>query len=125
MQFVGDNLLAVFPSAVDATRVALDFRTAVEHECAEHPDAEPLAFRIGLHLADVIEDDGRFYGGGIQVAARLERLAEPGGLCVSTAVRDQISGRLPLEWEDLGEQTLKGHVDPIRVHCLRTRNRTA
>jgi class 3 adenylate cyclase len=117
-QFVADNLLAVFPSAVEAARAALAFRDSVARGDPLRGDAEPLAFRIGLHLADVIEDDGRFYGGGIQIAARLERLAEPGGLCLSAAIRDQIAGRMPLDLEDLGEQSLKGAAEPIRVYRL-------
>ncbi len=125
VQFVADNLLAVFPSAVDATRAALAFQQAVAEADRLPVGAEPLAFRVGLHLADVIEDDGRFYGGGIQIAARLERLAEPGGLCLSAAVRDQIVGRVPLDLEDLGECTPKGNPEPIHVYRLRSRTAAA
>jgi class 3 adenylate cyclase len=118
VHFVDDNLLAVFPAAVEATRAALALRDRVARLDADRPADERFAFRIGLHLADVIEDGGRVYGGGVQVAARLERLAEPGGVCLSAAVRDQIAGRIDVGLDDLGEQRLKGVADPVRVYRL-------
>jgi DNA-binding winged helix-turn-helix (wHTH) protein len=117
VHFLSDNWLAVFPSAIDATRAALAFQDRVA-TLPPAPTAVPMAFRVGLHLAELIEDGGRVYGGGVHVAGRLERLADPGGLCLSAAIREQIAGRLELTLEDLGDQHLKGFVEPLRIYRL-------
>ncbi len=118
----GDNLLAEFPSATDAVACAVAVQAELARLNASEPTDRRMDFRIGIHLGDVMVDDDRIYGDGINVAARLERLAEPGGVCVSGAVFEQVETRLDLDFDDLGSQTIKNIPKPVRV--LRVRART-
>jgi len=112
----GDGLLIEFPSVVEAVACAL----AVQHGMAERnasiPSARRIEFRIGINLGDVIIDGEDIHGDGVNIAARLEALAEPGGICVSAMVHDQVQARLDCAFEDLGEQNLKNIARPIRLY---------
>jgi adenylate cyclase len=115
----GDGLLAEFPSVVDAVRCAVEIQRGMAERNAETPEDKRIAFRIGVNLGDVIVEDHDIFGDGVNVAARLEALAEPGGICVSRVVRDQVRDRLNYTFEDLGEQSVKNIARPVRVYALR------
>jgi adenylate cyclase len=115
----GDGLLAEFPSVVDAVRCAVEIQRGMAERNAETPEDKRIAFRIGVNLGDVIAEAGDIFGDGVNVAARLEALAEPGGICVSRVVRDQIRDKLPYAFEDRGEQSVKNIARPVRVFALR------
>src|SRR5271155_5359834 len=111
----GDGLLVEFASVVDAVRCAADVQQAMAEGNAAVPEGKRIEFRIGVNLGDIILDEGDIFGDGVNIAARLEALAEPGGICVSQTVRDHIGDRLDLVFEDIGEQSLKNIARPIRV----------
>ncbi len=115
----GDGLLAEFASVVDAVRCAAEMQRGMIDREPQLPDERRIKFRIGINLGDVIAEGGDIFGDGVNVAARLETLAEPGGICVSGVVRDQIRDKLPFPLEDLGEQSVKNIVRPVRVYALR------
>src|SRR5205809_4648300 len=115
----GDGLLAEFPSVVDAVRCAVEVQRGMAERNAETPEDKRITFRIGVNLGDVIVEEHDIFGDGVNVAARLEGLAEPGGVCVSSTVRDHIGDRLPYTFEDMGEQTVKNIARPVRVYALR------
>src|ERR1700746_570518 len=116
----GDGLLAEFPSVVDAVRCAAELqRTMIDRE-ASIPEDRRIRFRVGINVGDVIVDGGDIFGDGVNVAARLESLADPGGLCISRMVRDQIRDKLAYDFEDLGEQSVKNITRPLRVYALRS-----
>src|SRR6266480_4913610 len=106
----GDGMLVEFPSVVDAVRCAVEVQRAMVDRNAEVPEDKRITFRIGINLDDVIIDGDDIYGDGVNIAARLEALAEPGGICISRVVRDQIRDKLPCPFEDMGEQTVKNIV---------------
>jgi adenylate cyclase len=112
----GDNLLAEFASAVNAVRCAVEIQTELEAKNAELPENRKMEFRIGINLGDVIEEGERIYGDGVNIAARLESLAEAGGICISGNVYEQIGNKLPIGFESLGEQTVKNIAKPLRAH---------
>ena len=115
----GDGILAEFASVVDAVRCAAEWqRGMIDREAGVSEDRR-IRFRIGINLGDVIVEDGDIFGDGVNVAARLEALAEPGGICISRIVRDQIRDRLAYAFEDLGEQSVKNIARPVRVYALR------
>ncbi len=114
----GDSVVADFASAVDAAACAVAVQAAVARDNAQSGTAEPMQFRIGIHVGDVIIDGGNLLGDGVNIAARLEGLAEPGGICVSGAARDQIGNKLPLGFDDLGDQQFKNIAQPIRVYRI-------
>jgi adenylate cyclase len=116
---VGDNLLAEFASAVDAVACALDVQTELERRGAELPEDRRLRFRIGVHLGDLLVDGNQIFGDGINVAARLEALAHPGGVCASGAVVEQVRGKVPADFEDLGDHHLKNIPLPVRAYRIR------
>jgi adenylate cyclase len=99
----GDNLLAEFANVVDAVRCAVEMQQELKVRNTESPAQRQMEFRIGINLGDVIVEGDRLYGDGVNIAARLESLAVPGGLCVSGTVYDQIETNLPLQYEYLGE----------------------
>jgi adenylate cyclase len=115
----GDGTLAEFPSVVDAVRCAAELQRAMIDREAGIPEDRRIRFRIGINLGDVIVEDGDIFGDGVNIAARLEALAEPGGICISRTVRDQIRDKLPYAFEDLGEQSLKNIARPVRVYARR------
>ena len=116
----GDGILIEFPSVVEAVACAV----AVQQEMIEHnaatPEGQRIVFRVGINLGDVIVEGDDIYGDGVNIAARLEALAEPGGISVSGVVHDQVWGRLEVEFEDTGEQILKNIARPIRVYRVKT-----
>ena len=115
----GDGFLAEFPSVVDAVRCAVEIQRGMAERNAETPEDKRIAFRIGVNLGDVIAEAGDIFGDGVNVAARLEGLAEPGGVLVSNTVHDQVRDRLPFAFEDLGEHQVKNIVRPVRVYRIR------
>jgi len=115
----GDGVLAEFASVVDAVRCAGEIQRAMANRDLDLAEERRLRFRIGVNLGDVIADGGDIYGDGVNIAARLEGLAEPGGICVSGTVRDHVGDRLPYRFEDLGEQSVKNIARPVRVYAVR------
>ena len=115
----GDGLLAEFASVVDAVRCAAEVQRAMADRNAETPEDKRITFRIGVNLGDVIVEEHDIFGDGVNVAARLEALAEPGGICISQMVRDQIRDKLPYPFEDRGEQSVKNIVRSVHVYALR------
>src|ERR1700736_2721198 len=115
----GDGMLVEFPSVVDAVRCAAELQRAMIDREAGLPEDRRIRFRVGVNLGDVIVDSDDIFGDGVNVAARLEALAEPGGICVSGTVRDHIRDKLPYPFEDRGEQSVKNIARPVRVYALR------
>jgi adenylate cyclase len=115
----GDGMLAEFASVVDAVRCAAEVQRGMIDREPEVTDEWRIRFRIGINLGDVIADGDDIFGDGVNVAARLEALAEPGGICISRTVRDQIRDKLAYQFEDLGEQSVKNIARPVRVYALR------
>jgi adenylate cyclase len=112
----GDNLLAEFASVVEAVQCAVAIQRELRLRNAELPLQRRMEFRIGINLGDVIMEGERIYGDGVNIAARLEGLAEAGGLCISGIVYDQIKTKLALGYEDLGPQAVKNIAEPVRVY---------
>jgi adenylate cyclase len=111
----GDNLLAEFASVVDAVTCAVEIQRVLGERNARLPDARRLDFRIGVNLGWIIADGERIYGNTVNVAARIEALADAGGVCVSGTVYEQIANKLAIAWESLGEQAVKNISQPVRV----------
>ena len=111
----GDSIVADFASAVDAVECAVAVQDAIEKENQNRPPSEQMRFRIGVHLGDVLVEGSNLFGDGVNIAARLQAMAAPGGICVSSAVRDQIGPRLPIGFTALGEQRVKNIAEPVRV----------
>jgi len=114
----GDGLMAEFTSVIGATACAVEIQTVLAQRNEGVADSRRMLFRIGITLGDVIHDETRIYGDGINIAARLEALAEPGGVLVSNTVYDQVRGKLPLTFEDLGERQVKNIEQPVRIYRL-------
>jgi TolB-like protein len=112
----GDGLLAEFPSVVDAVRCAVETQRGMLDREPEVPEERRIMFRIGINLGDVIIEEHDIFGDGVNVAARLEALAEPGGICVSRVVRDQVRDKLDFAFGDMGEQHVKNIARPVRVY---------
>jgi adenylate cyclase len=115
----GDSLVADFASAVDAVQCAVAMQDAIANENAGRPAGEQMRFRIGIHVGDIIVQGKNLFGDAVNVAARLEALAEPGGICVSSTVREQIGTKLPLSFTDLGEQQVKNIAQPLKAYRIR------
>jgi TolB-like protein/class 3 adenylate cyclase len=115
----GDGLLAEFASVVDAVRSAVEIQRGMIDREPEVPEEKRIRFRIGVNLGDVIAEKDDIYGDGVNIAARLEAIAAPGGVCISRVVRDQVRDRLDYSFEDLGEQTVKNIARPVRVYAWR------
>src|SRR6478672_6924176 len=111
----GDNLLAEFASVVDAVRCAVEIQHALKEKNDELPEHRQMRFRIGINVGDVIVEGERLYGDGVNIAARLEGIAEPGGICISATVYDQVENKLALGYEYVGEQAVKNIVKPVRM----------
>jgi adenylate cyclase len=112
----GDGMLIEFQSVTEALTCAVDFQERMARRNRDMPAARALLYRIGLNLGDVIVEDGDIFGDGVNVAARLETMAEPGGICISAAVRDQVGDRLKIGYADLGDQQVKNITRPIRAY---------
>src|SRR5262249_42024842 len=111
----GDSLLAEFPSVVEAVQCAVEMQQELKGRNADVPPAQRVEFRIGLNLGEVVVEGEEIYGEGVNVAVRLEGLAEAGGICLSEMVYQQLKNKLALAYEDLGPQTLKNITEPVRV----------
>jgi class 3 adenylate cyclase len=111
----GDSLLADFASAVDAVGCAVAVQDAITKENADRPAGEQMRFRIGIHVGDIMVQGDNLFGDAINIAARLEALAESGGICISNTVGDQIGTKLPVGFIDLGPQQVKNITQPIRA----------
>jgi TolB-like protein len=112
----GDGLLVEFASVIDALRCAAEVQAAMDESNVALPPDSRIEFRIGINVGDIVVEDGDIFGDGVNVAARLEGLAEPGGSCVSARVQEDAAGRLDLSFEDMGEQSLKNIARPVRAY---------
>jgi TolB-like protein/class 3 adenylate cyclase/tetratricopeptide (TPR) repeat protein len=117
----GDGLLVEFGSVIDGLRCASEIQAGMAQRNATGPQDKRIEFRMGLNVGDVVVEDGDIFGDGVNVAARLEGLAEPGGICVSARVQEDAAGKLDLAFEDLGDQHLKNIARPVRVYRVRDR----
>src|SRR5215831_14767912 len=115
----GDGLLVEFASVVDAVRCAVETQQAMAERNAGAPPARRIAFRIGIHQGDIIVEDGDLFGDGVNIAARLEALAEPGAICVSGRVRSDVQGKLDVAFDDMGEQQVKNIARPVHAYHIR------
>jgi len=115
VDFVGDNMLAEFPNTLDAVNCAGQIHSCMAELNINLPENRHIKFRIGMHVGDIMSDGGRLYGDGVNIAARLQALAEPGGICISDMVYQQIHGKLNYHYHDLGEQSLKNLPNPVRA----------
>ena len=112
---MGDGLLVEFPSVVEAMQCAVETQRAMASRTAGVTEDERIQFRMGINVGDIIIEDEDIYGDGVNVASRLEGLADPGGICVRRAVRNQVRDKLPLAFEDMGEVEVKNIARPLRV----------
>ncbi len=119
MHYAGDAVLAMFEAVVDAVSCAAHIQNNLETRNEDLPDERKVQFRIGVNLGDVIEDRGDIYGDGVNVAARLESLAEPGGICISESVHTALGSKLPFDYEFLGEQEVKNIAKPVKAYHAR------
>src|SRR5207302_7153615 len=116
VKLTGDGMLVEFPSVVNAVACAAELKRGIRNQNAGAPQGQRIEFRMGVNVGDVIVQGEDIFGDGVNVAARLESIATPGGITVSGPVRDHIGNRLDLTFEDMGEQTLKNIERPIRVY---------
>ena len=114
----GDSVVAEFPSIVEAIRCAVEIQNEIAERNASVPEAELMRFRIGVNLGDVIAEENNLYGSGVNVAVRLEQLAEPGGICISQTVYDQVRKIIEIPFQDIGERRLKNIADPVHVYRI-------
>jgi len=112
----GYNILAEFASVVDATECAVQIQEELKGRNAELPEKRQMEFRIGINLGDLIEDGDRIYGDGVNIAARVEGLAEAGGICITGIVYESIKNKLDLKYESLGDHTAKNITEPVQVY---------
>jgi adenylate cyclase len=112
----GDGMLVEFQSVADAVKCAIEVQQRMRRRNSDVPEESRIQFRVGINLGDIIFDEGDIYGDGVNIAARIEQLAEVGGVCVTAAVRDQVDGRLEVDFVDLGEKSLKNISRPVRVY---------
>ena len=118
VKLMGDGALIEFASVVDAVECAAALQSGVAEREAELPEDQRIAFRIGINIGDIIIEDGDIYGDGVNVAARLEGLAEPGGICVARNVHGQVKGKVAFGFEPLGEHRIKNIPEPVTVYRL-------
>src|SRR5437899_1301673 len=114
----GDGFLAEFPSAVEAVRAAIQFQTRIHELTTGDAEDRRIAFRVGVNIGDVIVEPHDIFGDGVNIAARLESIAEPGGICISSAAYDQVRGKVGVRFADLGEQNLKNIALPVRAYSV-------
>ena len=114
----GDGFLAEFPSAVEAVRAAVQFQTRIKELTIDEAEDRRIAFRVGVNIGDVIVEPHDIFGDGVNIAARLESIAEPGGICISSSAYDQVRGKVGVEFADLGEQNLKNIARPVRAYAV-------
>ena len=114
----GDGFLAEFPSAVEAVRAAVQFQTRIKELTIDDAEDRRIAFRVGINIGDVIVEPHDIFGDGVNIAARLESIAEPGGICISSSAYDQVRGKVGVEFADLGEQNLKNIARPVRAYAV-------
>jgi class 3 adenylate cyclase/pimeloyl-ACP methyl ester carboxylesterase len=114
----GDGILAEFPSAIGATECAIEIQAVMAARDADVPEPRRMRFRIGINLGDVIHDEARIYGDGINIAARLENIADPGGICISRQVFDQVGRAVKAEFQSLGPRSLKNIAQPVDVFAV-------
>ncbi len=118
VKLMGDGILVEFPSAVDAVQHAIDVQQGMADRNESIPEDVRIELRIGINLGDVIVDGDDIYGDGVNIAARLEAVSEPGKICISAMVREGVRGKLDITFEDLGEQSLKNITEPVRVYGI-------
>jgi len=111
----GDGFLAEFPSAVESVRAAAQFQSRTHDLTIDDPEERRIRFRVGINIGDVIVEPHDIFGDGVNIAARLESIAEPGGICISSSAYDQILGKITAEFVDLGEQRLKNIARPVAL----------
>jgi class 3 adenylate cyclase len=111
----GDGFLAEFPSAVEAVRAAVQFQGRIKELTIEDPEDSRIAFRVGINIGDVIVEPDDIFGDGVNIAARLESMAEPGGIWISSSAYDHVRGKIRAEFVDMGEQSLKNIDRPVRA----------
>jgi TolB-like protein/class 3 adenylate cyclase len=114
----GDGFLAEFPSAVEAVRAAVQFQTHIKELTISEVEDRRIAFRVGVNIGDVIVEPHDIFGDGVNIAARLESIADPGGICISSAAYDQVRGKVGVEFADLGDQNLKNIARPVRAYAV-------
>ena len=114
----GDNVLAEFPSVVDAVRCAVETQKQIAKRNADLPENRRMLFRIGVNLGDIVDEGDRIYGDGVNIAARLEGLAEAGGICISHTAFDQAKGKLEVGYQYLGEHSVKNIAEPVRAYKI-------
>ena len=119
VKHTGDGVLAEFGSVVDAVRCAIEVQLGMAEQNATMPQVKRIEFRIGIHVGDIIVDDNDIFGDGVNIAARLEGIAEPGGVCISDDAQRQVRGKVDFAFEDMGPQNLKNIVEPMRAWRLR------
>ena len=118
----GDNILAEFDSSQEAVLCAIEIQRKLETENGKLPDNRRMNFRIGINLGDIIHKDDRIYGDGVNIAARIESLADPGGICISRGVYEHVEGKLDIGFADLGPHTVKNIRKPVRVFKILLRS---
>ena len=118
VKLMGDGALVEFPSVVEAVQCALEVQKELSTRNANVPQDRRIEFRIGVNLGDVIVEGDDIYGDGVNIAARLERLAEPGGICVSRTVFNHVKGKAELAFEDLGDREVKNVAEPVHVYRI-------
>ena len=118
VKLMGDGALIEFASAVDAVRCAVEIQGRVADFDADTPSARQIRFRIGINLGDVVVDGDDLLGDGVNIASRLEQLAEPGGICISAKVFEEVGNKLDLAFDDMGEREVKNIARPVRVYGL-------
>lgn len=116
----GDAFLAEFPSAVDAVRCAIDIQESLRTRNLAYPDSRQMSYRIGIGIGDVVERDGDLLGDGVNIAARLEGLAEAGGICISRAVHEQVTNKLSARFVDIGARKVKNIPEPVHAYLVVT-----
>lgn len=114
----GDGLLAEFPSAVQAVRPAVQFQTRIKELTTGEAEDRRIAFRVGINISDVIVESNDIFGDGVNIAARLESIAEPGGICISSSAYEHVRGKVGVEFAELGEQNLKNIARPIWAYAV-------